>query len=158
MATPEGRVKDKVKKLLKANGIWFYMPVQNGMGVHGIPDLVCCYEGLFIGIETKAPGKRPTTYDQRWNKASANQQNRMTEIKNAGGIALVVDDVAQVEELLNAIKPLAELNRNAKTLMGERSWPEIIRRSIGTTIALLSRRKREPCETPPDEKQRAKAE
>lgn len=155
--TPEGKVKDAVKRLLKRWGIWFYMPVSNGMGVHGIPDLMCCYEGLLIGIETKAPNKNPTTWEQRWNKASPNQQNRMTEIRQAGGIAIVVDDVAQVEELLNAIKPLAEMNRNARTLLGEKKWPETIRRSIGNTIALLSRRKTEPCETQQDEKRKQRA-
>lgn len=157
MATPEGKVKEAIKKLLKKWGIWFYMPVSNGMGVHGIPDLMCCYEGLLIGIETKAPLKNPSTEEQRWKKATPNQQNRMTEIREAGGIALVVDDVAQVEELLNAIKPLAELNRNARSLLGARKWPETIRKSIGNTMALLSRRKSEPCETPQGEKPSQKA-
>jgi len=155
--TPEGRVKEAVKKLLKTWGIWFYMPVSNGMGVHGIPDLICCYEGLLIGIETKSPLKNPTTEDQRWKKATPNQQNRITEIRNAGGIALVVDDVVQVEELLNAIKPLADLNRNARSLLGTRRWPETIRRSIGTTMELLSRKRSEPCEMPPDEKRKTLA-
>lgn len=141
MATPEGKVKDAIKKLLKVHGIWFYMPMQNGMGVHGIPDLICCYEGLFIGIETKAPLKTPTTWEQRWNKATANQQNRMTEIQEAGGIAFVADDVSQVEEVLNGIKPLADLNRNARSLLGEKSWPETIRKSIGNITALLSKRR-----------------
>lgn len=156
MATPEGRVKDKIKKLLKAHGIWYYMPVQNGMGVVGIPDLICCYEGLFIGIETKAPLKNPTTFDQRWNKATANQQARMREIQLAGGIAFVADDVAQVEELLNDIKPLADLNRNARNLLGMRKWLETTRRSIGNITGLLSKRKSEQCGTQPDEKQRKK--
>jgi hypothetical protein len=31
-ATPEGRVKAAVKKLLTKHGVYFYMPVQNGMG------------------------------------------------------------------------------------------------------------------------------
>lgn len=155
--TPEGRVKDQIKKLLKQHGIWFYMPVQNGMGVVGIPDLVCCYEGLFIGIETKAPNKKPTTFEQRWAKATPNQRNRLTEIQEAGGIAFVADDVEQVRQLLNEIKPLAELNRNARSLLWGKKWPEIIRKSIGNTMGLLNRRKKEQCETPPEDKQRRRA-
>ena len=154
--TPEGRVKDQIKKLLKQYGIWFYMPVQNGMGVVGIPDLVCCYEGLFIGIETKAPNKKPTTFEQRWNKATPNQKNRLTEIQQAGGIAFVADDVEQVRQLLNEIKPLVDLNRNARSLLWGKKWPETIRKSIGNTMALLSRRKREPCETQQDEERKRK--
>lgn len=92
--TPEGRVKDKVKKILKARGIWFYMPVQNGMGVVGIPDLICCWEGAMLAIETKAPGKI--------NQTTVNQQKRLAEIARAGGHAIVVDDPQQVEDYLDA--------------------------------------------------------
>lgn len=92
--TPEGRVKDKVKKILKAHGIWYYMPVQNGMGVVGIPDLICCWDGAMLAIETKAPGKI--------KDVTANQRNRLDEIAKAGGHAIVVDDPQQVEDYLHA--------------------------------------------------------
>lgn len=88
--TPEGKVKAAVKKLLKDKGIWFYMPVQSGMGVVGIPDFICCWNGHFLAIETKAPGKRANT--------TANQDRVLGEIKTHGGSALVVDDVSQLEE------------------------------------------------------------
>jgi len=90
--TPEGRVKDAVKKLLKRHGIYFFMPMQNGMGVVGIPDIIACWDGKFLAIETKAPGKI--------KNVSANQQNQINLIRQANGIAVVVDDVAQVELLL----------------------------------------------------------
>ena len=87
--TPEGRVKQAVKRWLTARGIWHYMPVQNGMGVVGIPDLICCWNGKFLAIETKAPGKR--------NHTTANQDRQLTLIHQAGGAALVVDDVTQLD-------------------------------------------------------------
>lgn len=88
-ATPEGKVKNAVKKYLKTvKDCWYYMPVQNGMGVVGIPDLVCCVQGHFVGIETKAPGKR--------KNLSPNQKLRLAEIEAAGGRTLVADDVQQV--------------------------------------------------------------
>lgn len=93
MMTPEGRVKDKVKKLLKARGIWYFMPAANGFGRVGIPDFICCMDGKFLAIETKAPGKRDNT--------TANQENRINEIRAARGWALVVDDPQQLEEFLN---------------------------------------------------------
>lgn len=88
--TPEGKVKKDVKAWLKARGIWFYMPVQNGMGVVGIPDLICCWDGKFLAIETKAPGKRSQT--------TANQEARIDEIRAAKGWAIVVDDVSQLDD------------------------------------------------------------
>jgi hypothetical protein len=67
------------------------MPIQNGMGVVGIPDFICCWHGRFISIETKAPGKR--------NNTTPNQEQRMAEIREAGGVTWVVDDVKQLDEL-----------------------------------------------------------
>ena len=101
--TPEGRVKKDVRKELERRGAWSFMPMQNGMGVVGIPDLIVCYRGCFVAIETKAPNKRPTTEPQRWNKATANQQHQIGGIRTALGIAEVVDDVAQVVAILNEI-------------------------------------------------------
>ena len=89
--TPEGRVKAKVKDWLKARGVWFYMPVQSGLGVSGIPDFICCWRGRFLAIETKAAGKRANT--------SAVQDHQIAGIHKAGGMAIVIDDVSQLDEL-----------------------------------------------------------
>ena len=94
--TPEGRVKHKVKKWLDDHKVFYFMPVSNGMGQGGIPDFVCCGNGTFIGIETKAPGKRGNT--------TPNQDRVLAAITSAGGVSLVVDDAEQLqplEELLN---------------------------------------------------------
>lgn len=90
--TPEGRVKTQVKDWLNAHGVWHFSPVSNGMGRHGIPDLICCYQGRFLGIECKAPGKRHTV--------TPLQQRELRKIDAAGGIALVVDDASQLPHLL----------------------------------------------------------
>jgi len=105
--TPEGRVKADVKKWLFNQGFvqvaskvkdrpdhvrgWYYMPVQNGMGVTGIPDFICCWNGRFLGIETKAPGKR--------NTSTPNQLARAEEIQAAKGWACVIDDVSQLDDI-----------------------------------------------------------
>lgn len=98
MSTTEGKVKDAVKRRLRGN-CWFYIPVQNGMGVVGIPDLIACVPveitpdmvgktfGMFLGIETKAPGKERTV--------TANQQMQIDGIRNNSGVALVVSDPTQ---------------------------------------------------------------
>lgn len=95
--TPEGKVKVAVKKWLKEKGIWYYCPMQNGMGVVGIPDFICCVPpaGKFFAIETKAPGKL--------NNLTPNQVARIDEIRSAHGWAVVVDDVKQLEEFWNGM-------------------------------------------------------
>jgi hypothetical protein len=92
--TPEGKVKAAVKKVLTARNVWFFMPMQNGFGVVGIPDFICCAHGRFIAIETKAPGRR--------NDTTANQDRRLQEIKEHGGLTLVVDDVNLLIDFLEA--------------------------------------------------------
>jgi hypothetical protein len=91
--TPEGRVKDAVKKLLKGKGIWYYLPMQNGMGVVGIPDFICCWGGRFLAVETKAPGKL--------KNLTPNQRKRQEEIVAAHGMAVTVDSAEMLEEYLD---------------------------------------------------------
>ena len=91
--TPEGKVKDGVKKVLKAHGIWFYMPVAGPFSAHGIPDFVCIWDGRFLAIETKAKGKI--------GNLTPNQERVIEEINKHGGVAIVVDDPKTVEEFLN---------------------------------------------------------
>jgi hypothetical protein len=91
-STPEGKVKDACKKYLKGIGAWFFMPVSNGMGQVGIPDIICCYRGLFVAIETKAPGKI--------NNTTPNQDRVIEAIRNTKGLAVVVDDVEQLKQFI----------------------------------------------------------
>jgi hypothetical protein len=79
--TPEGKVKDLVKKLLKQHGAYYHMPVQNGMGAPTL-DFVCCFKGRYIAIETKAPGKKPTP----------RQELTMTQMAEAGAAVFTVSD------------------------------------------------------------------
>lgn len=94
MATPEAAVKAAVKKLLKERGIWHFMPVSNGMGQMGIPDVICCNQGRFLAVECKAPGKRGNT--------TPLQDHQLRQIHKSGGSAIVVDDVRQLQEVLDA--------------------------------------------------------
>lgn len=98
--TPEGRVKAAVKKLLTTRAAYYYMPMSNGMGRVGAPDFMIClphaHGGKFIGVETKAPGKR--------NNTTANQQRELEWIRRAGGMALVVDDAEQLRQALDELE------------------------------------------------------
>ena len=90
--TPEKKVKDKVAKLLKEAGAYYFFPATGGYGRSGVPDIVGCLESNFFGIECKA-GKNTTT---------ALQELELEKIRKAGGIALVVneDNVEDVQRLV----------------------------------------------------------
>jgi len=80
--TPEGKVKAKVRRLLDAASVYYFMPATGGYGRSGVPDIVGCCGGKFFAIECKA-GKGVTT---------ALQDNELRKIKEAGGIALVINE------------------------------------------------------------------
>lgn len=92
--TPEGKVKAAVKKRLKELGVWFCMPMGTGFGNSGVPDFLCCWNGQFLAIETKAPGKRSNT--------TTLQNIQIAGINKAGGIAVVIDDADQLEPIFGA--------------------------------------------------------
>ena len=59
-ATKENLVKKRVKAILDEQQVYHFSPMQNGMGRAGIPDIIACHGGKFIGIECKAGDNKPT--------------------------------------------------------------------------------------------------
>tara|TARA_R110000868_G_scaffold45410_1_gene150650 strand:+ start:201 stop:476 length:276 start_codon:yes stop_codon:yes gene_type:complete len=78
--TPEGRVKDAVKKVLKAHNAYYHMAVMNGLGAPTL-DFVGCHRGRYFAIETKAPGKKPTP--RQWST--------IIDMRTAGGKVFIID-------------------------------------------------------------------
>jgi Holliday junction resolvase len=94
MNTPERKVKLRVTKLLSGRGAYWFYPVASGYGSAGIPDIVCCYQGKFVGIECKAGS----------GKTTALQENNLDRIKACGGFALVVrEDLTELISLLDLL-------------------------------------------------------
>jgi hypothetical protein len=82
MATPESKVKKKVKEILNEYKPYMFMPSMNGYGSSGVPDIVACIQGRFYGIECKANGNKPTKL----------QLKNLYDIVKAGGVGIVVDE------------------------------------------------------------------
>ena len=78
MKTPEGYEKDEIKLYLETIGAWYFCPYMAGFGKSGVPDIIACHDGCFVGIEVKREGKMPTPL----------QRQRMDEIEKAGGFAV----------------------------------------------------------------------
>lgn len=93
--TPESKVKAKVVKILREEGAYYFFPATHGFGRSGVPDIVCCVAGKFLGIECKA-GK---------NKPTALQIHEIEQIRRAGGVAVVVneDNWDSVRELVRTL-------------------------------------------------------
>lgn len=86
--TPEGRVKQKINKVLDKHNAWKFMPVPTGFQTKTVDYLVCC-KGRFIAIEAKAPGKAVTD----------RQAHVLSHIRDAGGLTFVVATDKDVEFL-----------------------------------------------------------
>ena len=86
MATPEAKVKQKIKAVLESyrqHGIlYYYMSVPYGYGKPTLDYLGFIY-GQGFAIEAKAPGKKP----------SARQVSTIQEIRNSGAVVFVVDSI-----------------------------------------------------------------
>lgn len=56
----EKDVKKQVKGLLDKHGWFWWMPPANGFGRTGIADILAVRKGVFLAIETKFGGNKPT--------------------------------------------------------------------------------------------------
>ena len=97
-STPEGKVKKKLLDFLKSLGgdCFFYMPVQNGMGQSGIPDIMAIIKGVPLAFECKATPKQHPTVLQAY---------ALDRIHRARGFAWIVDNesVELAKKMIGAI-------------------------------------------------------
>jgi len=109
--TPEKKVKNQCVDILKEHEAYYFFPAANGLGRAGIPDIIVCLHGYFIAIECKA-GKGKTT---------ALQDRELQRIRNAGGVALVINE-HNIEELENVLQGMHSYDTNdlLRNLFGEK--------------------------------------
>lgn len=72
--------ENKIKKFLESEGAWFVKFFANRMTKEGIPDILACVNGYFVGIEVKAQNGRPSEL----------QKYHCEQIRKSGGFAFVV--------------------------------------------------------------------
>lgn len=76
----EKRFEEQVKKWLKEHGAWFVKTWGGGYQRNGLPDLIICWKGRFIGVELKAEN----------GKATELQKHEIETICEAGGVGLIL--------------------------------------------------------------------
>lgn len=86
--------QSKVLNLLKDKGAYTIKVVSGSK--KGVPDIVACYKGKFIGIEMKKPDTMEDT--------SKLQEYNLKKIKEAGGYSLVVSN--NINDILNVLKEI----------------------------------------------------
>lgn len=90
--------ENKIKKHLEEQGAWF---VKYWAGAKftrsGVPDILCCLNGMFLAIEVKASNGRPSEL----------QLDTINEIRKADGVAIVL-----YPEQFNTFKRLVKVIKN----------------------------------------------
>lgn len=101
----EKEFEKKVKDYLKDHGCWVLKTWSNGVQREGVPDLLVCCKGLFVGIELK----------NETGKASSLQLWNIEQIRKANGIAIVLYP-NQFDEFKHMIELLQTGNVNSSKI------------------------------------------
>ena len=88
----ERDIVEAIKKYLRSLGgdVFFWKEHGGPYGTSGVPDIICCYKGRFLGMECKLPGGRLTELQKR----------ALSKINRAGGIARRVESVADAMSII----------------------------------------------------------
>lgn len=95
-STPEGLVKQKIKRILNERNALHFSPYMAGMGVAGVSDIIALYKGRFIAIEAKSDAtKKPTELQKKF----------LFSVEVNGGLPLVIHkgNLDLLTEVLDAI-------------------------------------------------------
>lgn len=110
----EGSLQERIQRFIEKQGGYCFKNHGDMTTEPGRPDIVCCYKGLFIGIEVKVDDNEPTRH----------QGIHCRKIWNAGGIAFITWDLNTVKMVLsfadrwiNANCLLSEIQKGAETQM-----------------------------------------
>lgn len=90
---PEARLGHSIRAALEARGAFVFKVHGSGMMMTGLPDLIVCYKGQYVGLEVKMHG----------NKASKVQELIHKRIAQAGGYVEVVYSVDEAINVLHRI-------------------------------------------------------
>lgn len=91
----ESQLTTQIKNYLHSKCAYVEKIFGGGFQASGIPDLLCCYKGLFIAIEVKSPTGK--------GRASDIQKLKIKAIRDSGGIALITDTLEDVQKLFEWI-------------------------------------------------------
>lgn len=94
----ESKIQRDIRNYLKTQGAYSVKYHGSNYTEKGVPDILCCYNGYFIAIETKRPKheKEQTEY----------QKIHERNIKKAHGIYLLATSVEDVQHLIFTLKGL----------------------------------------------------
>jgi len=95
MTQREAKISRQILAALREEGIFCFKVWGNELQMQGLPDILACVDGLFVGFETKVPEKR--------DNLSPRQDYVKEQIERSQGRVYVV---CGVQEAINLVKEL----------------------------------------------------
>lgn len=92
----ESKLQRDIRKYIRSLGGYAIKYHSSEFTEPGVPDIICCYKGFFVAIETKRKGHK--------SEQTEYQKIHERNIKASGGIYLLCDDIEEVKFLLKDIK------------------------------------------------------
>lgn len=99
----EANIVGKIQRAFKARGFFLVKIHGSEMQQSGLPDLIGCCYGHFVGLEVKDPGHARRDLCARSECATPLQLYTLQEIRSAGGIGVVVHSLAEAEKVLDEL-------------------------------------------------------
>ena len=92
----EREIVTAIRKYLASLGsdVFFWKEHGSVYGTNGVPDIICCYKGRFLGLECKLPGGRLTELQKR----------AIEKINRAGGVACRVESMEDVKRVIERVE------------------------------------------------------
>ena len=98
MTQPESRLSKRIMDALRKEGAFVFKVHGSEHMMAGLPDIIGCYRGYFLALETKMPGKQSNT--------SARQDYVHQRIRDAQGLVAVVTSIPEALGYLRTIESL----------------------------------------------------
>lgn len=95
MAQRESGLSRRIMRALEADGIFCFKVHGGAYMMAGLPDIIACVDGQFVGLETKMPDGKGTTEIQRFIHK---------KIQAAGGEAHVVHSVDEAKSIISDLR------------------------------------------------------
>lgn len=91
--TKESKLEEEIERFMNKRGIWQLARYQAQSNQNGLPDRLYLYKGFLLGLELKTDEGEPTKLQLR----------KIDEINKNGGIALIIRNTREVEQLIKYI-------------------------------------------------------
>lgn len=90
MKKEETLIQDEIIDYLNGHEI-LHWRISNANNMAGFPDILCCYNGIFLALEIKTPTGKPTEQ----------QSKVIDDINDSHGVARIVRSIEDVIEALD---------------------------------------------------------